>query len=142
MDKETKKCPYCGGEIKATAKKCKHCGQWIEAQPSENPSGGSDKTGLIMVISIIAIIAIVLAASFFFVGRNDSSGDPVGTESKDINNEFEDSVVVDTLEDLPMDELDNETNTSEDSEIPSSEDVEEWSSTSSEGTDYDELNIN
>lgn len=25
----TKKCPYCGGEIKAEAKKCKHCGEWL-----------------------------------------------------------------------------------------------------------------
>lgn len=28
-NKETKKCPYCGKEILATAKKCKHCKQWI-----------------------------------------------------------------------------------------------------------------
>lgn len=26
---DTKKCPYCGGEIKAVAKKCKHCGKWL-----------------------------------------------------------------------------------------------------------------
>lgn len=27
---ETKKCPYCGGEIMTVAKKCKHCGKWLE----------------------------------------------------------------------------------------------------------------
>jgi len=27
---ETKRCPYCGEEILATAKKCKHCGEWLE----------------------------------------------------------------------------------------------------------------
>ena len=31
---ETKKCPYCGGEIMATAKKCKHCKQWLNEKQS------------------------------------------------------------------------------------------------------------
>lgn len=26
---DTRKCPYCGGEIKSIAKKCKHCGKWL-----------------------------------------------------------------------------------------------------------------
>lgn len=30
---ETKKCPYCGGEIMESAKKCKHCGEWLEERP-------------------------------------------------------------------------------------------------------------
>ncbi|MCF0186724.1 MAG: hypothetical protein HUJ98_09600 [Bacteroidaceae bacterium] len=29
MEKTTKKCPYCGGEILEVAKKCKHCGRWL-----------------------------------------------------------------------------------------------------------------
>lgn len=29
MEKETKRCPYCGEVILAVAKKCKHCGEWL-----------------------------------------------------------------------------------------------------------------
>lgn len=32
---ETKKCPYCGEEIKAVAKKCRFCGQWLNEDTNE-----------------------------------------------------------------------------------------------------------
>lgn len=41
MDKETKKCPFCGKEILATAKKCKHCKQFL---PSNNENSTETTT--------------------------------------------------------------------------------------------------
>lgn len=42
MDKETKKCPFCGEEILATAKKCKHCKQFLPSN-DENPTEPTTK---------------------------------------------------------------------------------------------------
>lgn len=36
MEKETRKCPYCGEEILAVAKKCKFCGEWLTEEKAED----------------------------------------------------------------------------------------------------------
>ena len=40
--KETKKCPYCGGEILSVATKCKHCRKWLpkDEESKETPHEG------------------------------------------------------------------------------------------------------
>lgn len=41
---ETKKCPYCGEDIPASAKKCMHCGMWLEEKASL-PEGAGKEPG-------------------------------------------------------------------------------------------------
>ena len=71
--KETKKCPFCGGEILAVAKKCKHCKQFIEKKEnkadeitkdidtsSNTPAIKDKKNQMIVAITIVAFIFIII----------------------------------------------------------------------------------
>lgn len=51
MDKETKKCPYCGETIMAIAKKCRHCGEWLIEKEVEEPSAKNEESAEIKKLS-------------------------------------------------------------------------------------------
>ncbi len=86
---ETKRCPYCGEEIKAVAKKCKHCGEWIEQEettesinssqstdeveiPQEEVDTEHDKSSFFskkvaVMIGIIAAVLVVIGGIVYFM---------------------------------------------------------------------------
>lgn len=88
MEKETKRCPYCGEVILAVAQKCKHCGEWLNKesntlQPKEETpkeqrivtkvnadnsttSAMKSKNSIIYIVAaIVVVIVIVLVFQFF-----------------------------------------------------------------------------
>lgn len=90
MKQNTKKCPFCGEEIMATAKKCRFCGEWLdgeapqvhhEARTSTGRTGNRSNILKYIVIGIaviaVAIIAVVL------ISITDNSGVKAETNMSD-----------------------------------------------------------
>ena len=96
--KETKRCPYCGEVIMATAKKCRYCGEWltgnipptsvppvdnvqhtdpIESDESKRPSRPNVVASLV-VLAVAAILAVIIAVTMHTNGvriNNSDTGD-------------------------------------------------------------------
>lgn len=107
--RETKRCPYCGEEIMATAKKCRYCGEWLtgEVPPTSVPPDyneqhvdpiASDKSkshsspnvvASLVVLAVAAILAVIIAVTMY------ASGDRM---SNDGNENYADTVMVDTTD--------------------------------------------
>lgn len=134
--RETKRCPYCGEEIMATAKKCRYCGEWLtgEVPPDYNEQHvdpiASDEfkshsspnvVASLVVLAVAAILAVIIAVTMHASG---------GRMSNDSNENCVDSVMVDT------------TNTDTDETYTSSDGYssDESSSDNSYSQSYDEIN--
>lgn len=66
---DTKKCPYCGEEIKIVATKCKHCGEWLdsrEQEPIANTNNNPQSTSFItlhkkeLLYGLMSLLGLVL----------------------------------------------------------------------------------
>lgn len=82
---DTKRCPFCGEEIKATAIKCKHCGEFLddkklqdtEIQQTSNDSGKNFGIGCLCVIGFFIVLGILGS----FVPDTETSSDYEETEN-------------------------------------------------------------
>lgn len=90
MDNNTKRCPFCGEEIKIIAKKCKHCGEFLEETPNKNTENTTKaknniakNTGIGCIVILIIFLLIGLLASEDSNVSNDSIDDnpPIETET-------------------------------------------------------------
>jgi zinc ribbon protein len=63
----TRKCPYCGQKVSATATKCKHCGADLEAAPDTLNQAVPRRNWVPLIAALIVLIAIAVAA-YYFVG--------------------------------------------------------------------------
>ena len=86
--RETKRCPYCGEEIMATAKKCRYCGEWLtgEVPPDYNEQHvdpiASDEfkshsspnvVASLVVLAVAAILAVIIAVTMHASGGRMSN---------------------------------------------------------------------
>lgn len=76
---ETKKCPFCGEEILATAKKCKYCGKWLEnkgitfSNTMSNLPAQKQVNKWIIIGGIIAILLTVIILLWLTIGKNTTT---------------------------------------------------------------------
>lgn len=55
MSDTMKRCPYCDGEVQASAAKCKHCSEWLDRKSPAQQSMDLAKLAMIVIAAIIVI---------------------------------------------------------------------------------------
>ena len=94
MENETKRCPYCGEEIKANAIKCKHCGEFLETEVNETvetniensssepspKSQNNSKSGCL--IAFLAFVVLIIIGNLLPDTSNNADNDGGTTETE------------------------------------------------------------
>ncbi len=69
MNNDTKKCPYCGGEVKAIAIKCKHCGKFFEDEEKSENNSNNIYVGdnVLLILKKIFFVIVYVFCAFIWL---------------------------------------------------------------------------
>ncbi len=87
---DTKRCPFCGEEIKSTAIKCKHCGEYLESKDS--PAKQQTKIKWKPILKWVAgIYGFVILLALIVPSTPTETSDSIVPTNVETNNAQEDS---------------------------------------------------
>lgn len=92
-ENNTKRCPFCGEEIKATAVKCKHCGEFFNTQ-NDKPRTISKSNGcligcLVSCAWVVGIFAMLIIICSFVLEDEISNYTSDNTPTEEVVNNYD-----------------------------------------------------